>query len=211
MDVDYKSYSKEELEDAKYNVDVNAYPERYAAINAEIARRESPSSAAKHSQHEVKSSTFSSDDNDDLKSTDAQRALLTPNSDGKFTPQKILSLLLHTLFFGGFVYLTQQSLPSLDKTHKYTTEIHDARCEHVETTENYESHNELILTVYYDIFWLPYLDSNTCFNTLLLLKKARKVSIWHKDGRIYQLAKGRIMLLTFEEILEHKRMKAIPD
>lgn len=210
MDVDYKSYSKEELEDAKRNVDVNAYPERYAAINAEIARR-GHRPATKHTKAKGQSSTFSRDDHNNLESTDAQPSVLTLHSARKLTPKKKLSLLLNTLLLGGFVYLTQQLRPSLDKTHKYTTEIHGSYCEYIEEDEYYHSHNELILTVYNDTFWLPYLNTDACFNTLKYVRKARKISLWHQDGRIYQLAADGHMLLTFEEINEHKRMKAIPD
>lgn len=197
MKVDYTTYSLKDLLDVKSRIDVERFPENYEALIDEIERRRrSGNLHGNNTDHLINNYDYDDDDDEeDLFFLDFK-----PNGNKKRRRFVICAALIITawalLLIGKDYWVT-----SLDEVRKYDTTVSSMKCviTDVENEETDEVRRYIDLDVMSDIDRFTAFDiSQRMCNTIKSeYPTGSPISIWHKDGIIYQLKSDERMLLSY--------------
>ncbi len=194
MNIDYSKLTTDELWDVHENIDKERYPERYADLLKEIQKR-NRSSAVNPNQGTKPSRHLIGDDEDD------ETFVIEFSSTGSKVPRILFIsgfLALNVIFFA--IQLPKLFVTSLDDVHMYSMELSSVECKKdivYDEEDRAYTYFDLHIDDFEDRFSALGINEYKCRQLALSLSQGQTVSIWHKDGLIYQLYSGNSPLLTY--------------
>ncbi|RLV58977.1 hypothetical protein D5018_14480 [Parashewanella curva] len=194
MFIDYSKYSTEELFDVYSNIDKENYPERFQALCDEIEKRK------KTEQFKTVHKAIEEDKYADYEGYELGFAIEF-SSEGSGAYRKLfigIFFLINIITLG--LVINKYTVSSLSNIHQYNTQIQSAVCK-VETIKDekgyIQTYYDLRINSYQDTFLALGINKNKCENIARTLRSDLEISIWHKDGLIYQLKSNNVELLRY--------------
>ncbi|WP_133407235.1 hypothetical protein [Parashewanella tropica] len=193
MSIDYAKYTLDELLDVERNIDRVIYPDRYQLLCDELAKRKQ-NGEYEQLQREL-------EDDEDYE----KRSFVIEFSAEGSCFNRIL--FIASFFTANLIILgtliDKYTVTNFSNLHQYTTQVDSARCKREKVVDDEgDTYNyfDLHIQSYEDRFSALSINQQKCRNFAKNLTNGINISIWHKDGLIYQLKQNDRMLLSYNEM-----------